>query len=81
MRAVALWLYDYTCVSCKNIFTSLEVHHDDRDNKNNELTNLIPLCADCHGIIGQSNHRFNHNEDHIIILLKLKVAELIGKRN
>lgn len=45
MRSVALWLHNFICVipECKH--TAEEVHHIDKDNLNNQLTNLAPLCA------------------------------------
>ena len=34
-----------------NLFTDiLQVHHIDRDRKNNELSNLEVLCPNCHSI-------------------------------
>lgn len=39
------------CEDCKTIdIRVLEVHHKDRNRKNNELSNLSILCANCHKI-------------------------------
>ena len=48
-------LFDYYCARCekycrnsKNADSLLQVHHIDENPGNNELENLIPLCAACH---------------------------------
>ena len=48
-------LFDFYCARCdkdcrnsKNADSVLQVHHIDENPRNNELENLIPLCAACH---------------------------------
>ena len=48
-------LFDFYCARCdkdcrnsKNADSVLQVHHIDENPGNNELGNLIPLCAACH---------------------------------
>ena len=48
-------LFDFYCARCdkdcrnsKNANSVLQVHHIDENPGNNELENLIPLCAACH---------------------------------
>ena len=48
-------LFDFYCARCdkdcrnsKNADSVLQVHHIDENPGNNELENLIPLCAACH---------------------------------
>ena len=48
-------LFDFYCAKCgkdcrnsKNSKSVLQVHHIDENPGNNELENLIPLCATCH---------------------------------
>ena len=48
-------LFDFYCARCdkdcrnsKNADSVLQVHHIDENPGNNELENLIPLCATCH---------------------------------
>ena len=48
-------LFDFYCAKCgkdcrnsKNSKSVLQVHHIDENPGNNDLENLIPLCATCH---------------------------------
>ena len=48
-------LFDFYCARCgkdcrnsKNAGSVLQVHHIDENPGNNDLENLIPLCATCH---------------------------------
>ena len=48
-------LFDFYCARCgkdcrnaKNADSVLQVHHIDENPGNNDLENLIPLCATCH---------------------------------
>ena len=48
-------LFDFYCARCgkdcrnsKNAESVLQVHHIDENPGNNDLENLIPLCASCH---------------------------------
>ena len=48
-------LFDFYCARCdkdcrnsKNADSVLQVHHIDENPGNNDLGNLIPLCASCH---------------------------------
>ena len=48
-------LFDFYCARCgkdcrnsKNAEAVLQVHHIDENPGNNDLENLIPLCAACH---------------------------------
>lgn len=42
--------YDFTCQMCerKQNVPALDVHHIDYDKKNCDVSNLLPLCKDCH---------------------------------
>jgi 5-methylcytosine-specific restriction endonuclease McrA len=39
------------CHICKKTFNLLEIHHIDRDRKNNRRENLIFVCKKCHSLI------------------------------
>ena len=48
-------LFNYHCAKCGSDYRHqegpdpwLQVHHIDENPQNNEITNLIPLCAPCH---------------------------------
>lgn len=38
---------DWMCVTC-GATDNLTIHHKDGNHKNNELTNLVTLCKECH---------------------------------
>jgi len=48
IREVVLWLYNFECHNCNQINLQCEVHHLDKDNLNNDISNLAPLCPNCH---------------------------------
>jgi len=48
-RKLAFNNYKHKCNNCAyNIIEALQVHHIDNNRQNNELNNLIILCANCH---------------------------------
>ena len=54
------------CTFCKNDDKRiLAVHHIDRNRKNNELTNLIWLCHNCHYLI----HHYNRDREKLMEML------------
>jgi 5-methylcytosine-specific restriction endonuclease McrA len=50
IRALALARDAHRCQQCGST-SDLEVHHIDRDWRNNELANLATVCARCHDAI------------------------------
>lgn len=60
-REKAIKEYGSACQMCgfSNPF-SIEVHHIDEDRTNNELDNLIVLCANCHLIAHEGNSVLKH---------------------
>lgn len=44
----------HECVACGSV-RNIHVHHLDEDRENNDIDNLVPLCASCHKIL--------HNRD------------------
>ena len=76
-RAVVLYLYDNICQCCKGHYDILEVHHDDGDNTNNEILNLIPLCPRDHKLIEKTNFRFNKQKNEIVQLLKFRIIDFL----
>jgi len=47
-KNVILFIFGYACQLCGVIGSNNHVHHIDRDNGNNDVFNLVPLCANCH---------------------------------
>ena len=43
-----LFIYDYKCQMCSYVGFELEVHHFDKNNQNDDVFNLVPLCTHCH---------------------------------
>ena len=50
LKQIILERDNYTCqdIYCKHLSKRLHVHHIDYDKKNNNVENLITLCASCH---------------------------------
>jgi 5-methylcytosine-specific restriction endonuclease McrA len=46
-RKVAFEHFPHRCSECKTK-ENLQVHHKDRNRKNNSLSNLQILCSECH---------------------------------
>jgi hypothetical protein len=43
-----LFLADHTCSICTTRYKDVQIHHIDGDPSNNDLTNLVIVCLDCH---------------------------------
>lgn len=66
----------YVCKICgcdghwQNGFISLELHHEDGDNSNNEIENLSYLCPNCHAMTenyrGKNKNSESQNSSEII---------------
>lgn len=54
-REIVINKYDYKCGMCFQSISDFEVHHIDRNLKNNDINNLIPLCKSCHQMIHKCN--------------------------
>lgn len=77
IRNVVVWLYDSTCYQCNLKTDKIEVHHDDRNSLNNSITNLVPLCKNCHTIIGKSNYQFKISKAIINKKLLFKAKQFV----
>ena len=48
LRLQALEREGYVCQGCGKRGARWEIHHQDGNNKNNALDNLVVYCGDCH---------------------------------
>lgn len=73
---VLLWSDRHCCFCKKQCGDNIEVHHiiPEAEGGGNDWDNAIPLCYDCHGIVGHYNK--NHPKGN-----KIKEEELKLRRN
>lgn len=63
--------YKHICCNCGDVRTSvLIVHHIDENRDNNDLDNLIILCANCHSLVHYDNLVIDNN------ILKNRIVEI-----
>jgi thymidylate synthase ThyX len=70
---------DY-CELCKTHDEKLEIHHIDKNRKNNNIDNLIKLCFDCHTMVHNKDNKFlskNIVKDTIISIKELKDKRVV----
>lgn len=48
---IVMHIYDYQCVICTQNRKHLEVHHIDKNSKNDSVFNLVPVCLSCHSAL------------------------------
>ena len=66
-KNVILFIYDYACCVCGLISLKNHVHHVDKNHKNNDSFNLVPLSKKCHVIIHKIGGSINlHLEPSVI---------------
>ena len=51
IKKIIFYIYDFQCQVCKQHTFELELHHVDKNNTNDELVNLKPLCTKCHLLV------------------------------
>jgi hypothetical protein len=56
---------DYCVIHDKDC-GNIEIHHNDRNRHNNNLTNLIPLCKNAHRQVHMSNWKFDGMKSLIV---------------
>lgn len=77
-RALALANYENCCHWCRDTFGELlDVHHIDHNRKNHNLSNLMILCAYCHGL--ETRRIVTVGKDRGIIILKKDLRTAISK--
>lgn len=53
-RGVVIYNANCHCDICNKVTASLEVHHIDGDNRNNDIGNLSAVCNSCHKLLHKS---------------------------
>ena len=76
MRSVCIWLNNFKCELCRRKFNNLHVHHIDKNNKNNSLSNLMPLCDSCHKLTHKVNILRPYTYKHLVTLILKRMAQL-----
>ena len=55
IKNIILFFYDYKCFLCDVQKIDNHVHHCDDNHFNNDVSNLIVLCNNCHKITHKGN--------------------------
>lgn len=48
-------IYENECTICKCIRPNIEIHHNDQNNRNHDINNLVVVCSNCHVFIHKAN--------------------------
>lgn len=75
MRGVCLWLHDFRCFICKKPCNNLECHHINKVSYDNRMHNLMPLCPNCHKLVGMMKKLNLHSKEYILSLLENKLKQ------
>lgn len=73
-RGTSCEMCDYTPMFAR----SLDVHHRDGDHKNNDLENLMTVCATCHRELEALIHDLEGDRDKAESLFKKFMKAIIG---
>ena len=72
-----LKLYGGKCSVCWKVKDWMEIHHIDKMNDNNEPTNLIPVCKDCHMIVHSKRFAVKLCVDERVIEAYKKIMSIL----
>lgn len=67
------------CLICNKIIFRLELHHLNKNRKDNRLENIIIICKKCHMLIHHPqkiNHHWEHNTQEKIYKLNRIIEKL-----
>lgn len=72
-RKIAFEVYDRECQKCgmvnadhiETFSSGIPVHHIDGDRTNNDISNLLPLCHDCHWSVHAGDRGFESLHERI----------------
>ncbi len=67
-RRLAFHVYPHRCAVCgyNNVLDILEVHHIDGNRANNDISNLIILCPNCHRLVTLKLYSVRRDGDEVI---------------
>lgn len=75
--AMILKLYDEKCAICESKKDWMEIHHIDIDNENNDPSNLIPVCKDCHMVVHSRRFNLKLEVDIRVLNLARMILEML----
>lgn len=78
-KNVVHWLYNGKCFVPNCDRDSEETHHVDKNNENNSIFNLIPLCQIDHKLIEKSSGNITNVAKSHLKMLIAKINEWIPK--
>jgi len=55
----------------------IQIHHIDRDKNNNNITNLIGICSNCHFLVHKGDIEINNIKDTTFINIKTEIKNYI----
>ena len=58
LKNIVLFIFDFRCCICKKFDLELDLHHIDKNHKNNSVFNLMPLCKSCHKLAHKNCSNF-----------------------
>lgn len=76
LREVVLWLHDYKDYLDKQPYPDLEVHHLNKNSKDHNLFNLVPVCKKNHVYLGRLTKLPPLTKEQIKDLLLAKIYSL-----
>ena len=75
--SLILKLYDNKCCICSKVKDWMEIHHIDKRNDNNDLTNLVPVCKDCHMMVHSRKFVMKLQIDHRVLEVGRMIENLL----
>ena len=68
------YIFTNHCELCRRKTEYIEIHHNDKDKKNNDISNLFHLCYYCHKIVNNSHLDIKSHLNRIVSYGNLKSA-------
>lgn len=74
-RKIAFKYFKEECSLCGNK-KRIQIHHIDCDNKNNDISNLIPLCCSCHRSVHWRIRKGSTHDEAIAIIKQKRLQKI-----